>query len=232
MRTLIAFPRSVLFALIFFGATIPWVLASFLAMRVHRGAFIAVVRGWSRFHRFCARWIVGQRVVMEGDLPRGEAFYVFKHESMFETIDLPYLMGFPMIAAKQELLEIPLWGKLAHAYGLLPVDRGAGAAALRQLRKDALVAIGAGRPLCLFPEGTRVLPGEEPPLRSGFAGLYSMLKVPVVPVAVSSGAINPHGLLRYPGVIRYRVGEVVPPGLDRTEAEARVHAAINAFNRA
>ncbi|HEX7853315.1 MAG TPA: lysophospholipid acyltransferase family protein [Sphingobium sp.] len=231
MRKLIAIPRSLLFAIAFFGMTIPWVLVAYVAQAISRNLFMTVIRGWSRYHRFCARWIVGQRVIFEGELPTGAAFYVLKHESMFETIDLPWLLGMPMIAAKKELLDIPLWGKMGRAYGLLPVDREAGASALRQLRTDARTALAAGRSLCLFPEGTRVEHGDAPPLKSGFAGLYVMIQMPVIPVAVLSGPVNPPGgFLRYPGIVRYRVGEVVPPGLDRKVAEERVHAAINALN--
>ncbi|MFT3968548.1 MAG: lysophospholipid acyltransferase family protein, partial [Sphingobium sp.] len=226
MRKLAAICRSILFSLVFFGGTVLLVLFAFVAERLDRDLFMASVQWWSRYHRFCARWIVGQRVVVEGRFPREAAFYVLKHESMFETLDLPHLLGVPMVAAKRELLEIPVWGRLARAYGLLAVDRGAGASALRRLRSDARAALAAGRPLCFFPEGTRVPHGEAPPLKSGFAGLYGMMQVPVIPVAVDSGALNPAGgWLRYPGIVRYRVGEAVPPGLDRKEAEARVHAA-------
>ncbi|MET0240178.1 MAG: lysophospholipid acyltransferase family protein [Sphingobium sp.] len=223
--------RSLLFLLIFYGGTVPLMAASLVAMPFGQRAVIRMAIIWSRYHRFCARWLSGQRIVVEGTLPSGPAFCVMKHESMFETLDMPRLLRGPAIAAKKELLTIPFWGRLARAYGIVPVDRDAGASALRKLRGDALAAIASGRALCLFPEGTRVPPGEQPPLKSGFAGLYVLLRVPVVPIAVNSGRTNPRdGFLRYPGVVRYRVGEPVPPGLDRREAEARVHAAMNSLN--
>jgi len=233
MRTPLAFIRSVLLAIVFFGITVPWVLTGFVALWLRRDWMMAMVRGWSFLHRFLARWITGQRVVVEGVLPREPVFYVLKHESMFETIDLCAMFGLPVIPAKKELLDIPFWGGLARRYGILAVDREGGATALRRLRKQAREAIAAGRPIAFFPEGTRVLPGEEPLLKSGFAGLYAILGVPVVPIAVDTGRTNSRsGLMRYPGIVHYRVGETVPPGLDRHEAEARVHAAINALNRA
>lgn len=232
MRTVLAFLRSLLLAIVFFGATVPWVLSGFVALWLRREWMLAIVRGWSRFHRVCARWIAGQRIVVEGTLPREPVFFVIKHESMFETLDLCALLGLPVVPAKKELLEIPFWGWLARRYGMLAVDRDGGATALRRLRREGLAAIAAGRPISFFPEGTRVLPGEMPPLKSGFAGLYAVLGVPVVPIATDTGRTNSRsGLMRWPGVVRYRIGETVPPGLKRDEAEARVHAAINAFNR-
>ncbi|MET0361782.1 MAG: lysophospholipid acyltransferase family protein [Sphingobium sp.] len=231
MRKALAIFRSTIFFIVFFGFTIPWLMLAYVMMPLNQRLFIAVAAGWSRAHRFLARWICGQRVVMEGEMPTQPTFYVLKHESMFETMDLPHLLDRPVIAAKKELLEIFGWGRLARAYGLLAVDRDAGASALRLLRNQAREAMEAGRSICLFPEGTRVEPGDSPALKSGFAGLYLVLKMPVVPVAVSSGAINPRGFLRYPGIIRYRVGTTIPAGLPRAEAEAQVHAAINALNR-
>jgi 1-acyl-sn-glycerol-3-phosphate acyltransferase len=82
----------------------------------------------------------------------------------------------------------------------------------------------------IYPEGTRVRPGEAPPLRPGFAGLYRALGLPVVPVAVDSGRLWPKGLLKRSGTIHFLIGETIPPGLKRDEIETRVHAAINALN--
>ena len=71
--------------------------------------------------------------------------------------------------------------------------------------------------------------GEEPRLQSGFAGIYKLLGLPVVPVAVNSGPFY-HRIVKQPGTITYRVGETIPAGLPRAEIEHRVHRAINALN--
>lgn len=231
MAQAVAWVRSLLFSIIFYGATIFWVVAALAMLPFGGGAVRAVASGWAGFHRFCARWLLGQRVSVEGALPDGPCFYVLKHEAMFETIDIVCLFERPVIFAKRELLDIPLWGRAARAYGIVPVDRSAGAAALRALRREARAAMDAGRPLCLFPEGTRVPHGSRPPIKSGFAGLYGLLRVPVIPIAVDSGRLNRRGrFVRLPGVIRYRLGDPIPPGLSREEAEARAHAAINVLN--
>lgn len=224
--------RSLAYMLAFYGGSVPLVLAAMLVAWVRPAGVTSVATAWGRFHRVCARVLLGQRVRIDGDLPHGPYLYILKHESMFETIDLLCLFDRPAIAAKRELLDIPLWGTIARRYGLIPVERGAGASAMRTLLAGARATVAQGRPLCLFPEGTRVPHGEAPPLRAGFAGLYAMLRLPVVPIAVDSGRVSPRGSFhKRPGVITYKVGDIIPPGLDRREAEARVHAAINALNR-
>lgn len=223
--------RSFAFMIVFYSATLFWALAVLMVALFGTGPLRAVTRGWGYFHRWCARWLLGQRVKMEGVLPDEPLLFVFKHESMFETIDLLCFFREPMIAAKRELIDIPLWGWAAKRYGMMVVEREAGATAMRSMLKVAKQAFAEGRPVCLFAEGTRVPHGESPPLRAGFAGLYGLLKVPVVPVAVDSGKVAPrNSFMKRAGTITYRVGEIVPPGLPRAEAEARVHAAINALN--
>ncbi len=224
--------RSIAFALVFYGLSLFWVLWAIVIAPFGERAVIYAATRWSRFHRGCARILLGQKVEVVGTLPSQPMLCIFKHESMFEAIDLLCLFDAPIVAAKKELTDMPLWGKAARLYGLIPVERTAGPSAMRAMRKAALAGLAKGRSICLFPEGTRVPHGETPELRAGFAGLYMLLKVPVVPIAVNSGVVAPRrSWLKRPGTITYLVGETIPPGLPREEAEARVHHAINALNR-
>lgn len=223
--------RSALFALLFYGLTLALVLLAFLTWPLGPGAVATIGVIWAKVQRLLMRWIVGQRVMIEGEIPADAHFIVSKHESMFETIDSFCFMHRPMIAAKKELGAIPLWGVVARRYGLILIDRSAGASALRQVRAAARQAQASGRAILLYPEGTRVPHGAAPPLRAGFAGIYSVLASPVVPIAIDSGRLlGKNGFLRWPGTIHYVIGAPVPPGLPRAEAEARVHAAINTLN--
>ncbi len=148
---------------------------------------------------------------------------------MFDALDAPVVLPQPVPFAKAELFSIPGWGRAARGYGAVAVARNQGAKALRTMIAEARGFVAQRRPLVIFPEGTRVPHGVEAPLRSGFAGLYKMLGLPVVPVAIDSGpTYGPTWKRR--GTITIRFGEPIPPGLPREEIEARVLRAINALN--
>jgi 1-acyl-sn-glycerol-3-phosphate acyltransferase len=222
--------RSLLFYAVFYGATVGFVIASLVAAVATPSArFRAVPNAWSRCHRWCVRYILGIVIHEEGPRPSGPALYAIKHESFFEAIDLGALLNDPVPFAKEELFRIPGWGRVARAYGCIPVMREAGARGLRAMMAEARQYIGAGRSLAIFPEGTRIPHGRRPPLRAGFTGLYKLLGLPVVPVAVDSGPLYQRWWKRR-GTITVRFFEAIPPGLPRDEIEARVHAAINALN--
>lgn len=224
--------RSALFYLCYYTVSAALVLVSAGTLITGRRSLFAMVRLWSRWHRWCCRHILGIRVVVEGALPQGKVLCAVRHESFFEALDLPMLLDNPVVFAKRELFAIPLWGLLARRYGLVAVDRAAGAGALRAMIAAALDLVGPRgqvRPLVIFPEGTRVPHGRRPALQAGFAGLYKMLALPVVPIAVDSGPLY-HRWLKRGGVIRYRIAPPIPPGLPRRAVEDQVHAAINALN--
>lgn len=221
--------RSLLFYIVFYTGSIYYAGWSVVLSHISPKRFKTFVLRWCDFHRFCTRYILGIRVVIEGTLPTSHAFIAMKHESFFEAIDAPNLVPGAAVIAKAELLRIPLWGKAATVYGLIGVEREQGASALRSMLVEARERIAAGRVLIIFPEGTRVPHNQAAPLAAGFAGLYKLLKLPVVPVAIDSGPLY-HRRWKRPGTITIRVGEPIPPGLPREEIEARVQAGINVLN--
>jgi 1-acyl-sn-glycerol-3-phosphate acyltransferase len=229
LNTLIAAFRSLAFYVLFYGGSVLLVIASVVAVLARPAWLRGVVGRWGAWHLWCVEKLLGIAVVLEGELPQGPVLIAVKHESFFEAIDTPRLFTFPAVFAKQELFRIPGWGYSALVYGLIPVAREEGAKTLRQMLALAKQRVEQGRPLVIFPEGTRVQPGTRPPLQAGFAGLYKLLKLPVVPIAVDSGRLYHHAIKR-PGRITYKVGATIPAGLPREAVEARVHDAINALN--
>ena len=222
--------RSTLFALLFYPGTLLYVLTVILVSPLGDRPVQATVHAWSDFHHWLVRNILGIRMTIDGQVPEGAYLIAFKHEAMVETIEALRFAEKPVVVMKRELTQMPLFGWVTRRYGVIGVDREAGARALRNMLAEGRRAIEQGRPVAIFPEGTRVPHGEQPPLRPGFAGLYRALGLPVVPVAHDSGKLWDRGFVKRSGTIHFRVGDVIPPGLKRDEVEARVHAAINALN--
>jgi len=222
--------RSLLFYPAFYVGSVGYILlgALLLALRQYP-AFERVVRGWARYHRACAHYLLGIRLIVEGEMPTGPVLIAMKHESFYEAIDMPGFFDRPAVFAKAELMRIPVWGRIGQAYGLIAVRRDQGAAALRAMLAAARDYSAAGRPLVIFPEGTRIPHGQRGELQAGFAGLYKLLGLPVVPVAANSGPLY-HRWWKRAGTVTFRIGETIPPGLPREEIEARVQDAINALN--
>jgi 1-acyl-sn-glycerol-3-phosphate acyltransferase len=221
--------RSLLYAALFYPATLLWVIAGLTASLSGSRPTLAVVRSWVAVNHWLARNVLGIHTRVEGEIPPGPHLIAVKHQSMLETTEMVRITNLPVIVIKRELFDIPLFGLMTRRYGVIPVERSAGAKALRALVKQGEQAVATGRSVIIYPEGTRVRVGETPPLKSGFAALYRALGLPVIPVAVDSGRLWGRGLVHHSGTMTVKVGEIVPPGLKREEVEARVHAAINAL---
>jgi 1-acyl-sn-glycerol-3-phosphate acyltransferase len=227
-----ALVRSLLYAAIFYPATFLWVLASIVASLFGRRPILAVVLGWVEFHHWLVEHLLGIRVRVEGAVPPGPHLIAVKHQAMLETLEMVRLSQLPVIVMKRELDRIPLFGLVTRRYGTIVVERSAGATALRALVAEGKRGVASGRSVIIYPEGTRVRVGETPPLKSGFTALYRALGLPVVPIAMDSGVLWGRGLVHRPGVVTFKVGATIPPGLPREEVESRVHAAINLLESA
>ena len=228
-RHLTAALRSALYAALFYPATLLWVLAGITASLFGRRPTLAVVRNWVEMHRWLLHHVLAIRTRVEGAIPPGPHLIAVKHQSILETTEVVRIGHFPVIVIKRELADLPFFGTMTRRYGVIPVERSAGAKALRILVAEGKKAVADGRSVIIYPEGTRVRVGDAPKLKSGFAALYRALGLPVVPVAVDSGRLWGRGLVHRPGTVTLKVGEVIPAGLKRDEIEARVHAAINAL---
>ena len=117
---------------------------------------------------------------------------------------------------------------------MVPIDRRGGSKAVRAMIRASQAAAKAGRPIVVFPEGTRVTPGLRAPYRPGVGGLYTQLNLPVVPVALNSGLFWPRRkFLRRPGTIVLEFLPTIAPGLKRAELitalEERLEPATDAL---
>jgi 1-acyl-sn-glycerol-3-phosphate acyltransferase len=180
--------------------------------------------------------------------PEGTPFIVAaKHESAYETMKLHIIFRDPAIILKRELLRIPLWGYFLAKSDPIAIDRSKGAAALRQIVEGAKRIGAQGRPLVIFPQGTRVRPHEtvaEKPYRAGVARAQQETGMTIVPLALNSGCFWPKGgWLKKPGRVVFEFLPPLPPGgrpsevMERLEREiesasARLRAEAGAVGKA
>lgn len=210
--------RSALFNLAFLGGTALTVVLGLPLLAAPAKVTLIYIRGWARLMLALLRLICGIRVVVTGleHVPPGGSIIAAKHQSAFDTVVWLALVPDPVYVMKKELLSIPIWGWFAQRCGQVPVDREAGGAALRAMVRGAGAALAAGRPVVIFPEGTRSAPGQRLPYQPGVAALAIATGAPVVPVATDSGlAWGRRAFQKRAGVIHVSILPPLPPGLRR-----------------
>lgn len=186
---------------------------------------------WSAGTLKLLAWTAGLTYEVRGreHLPDGPALIAMKHQSAWETFAVPVIFRRPAMVIKRELGWIPAYGWYALKAGMIPVDRSAGASALKKMVAAAERSLAQGRPIVIFPEGTRTAVGERRPYQPGVAALYRQLGVPLVPVAVNSGLFwTRRSLLRRPGHIVVDILPAIPPGRDRRSVMAELETSIEA----
>ena len=126
-------------------------------------------------------------------------------------------------------MSIPLYGWFATKAKMIPVDRKAGAKALKIMMRSADAAAALGRPVIIFPEGTRTAPGERVTYQPGATALYRHLKLPAIPVALNSGQFwNKDGVTTTGGTIVVEFEAAIPAGLDKKEFTRTLEERIEA----
>ena len=224
--------RSVVFDVTFYLWTALLCLVALPALLVSQRATIWVSALWAIVSLFLLRLIVGLSYEVRGrhNLPKSAVIVALKHQSAWETIALWVLLEKPAIVLKRNLAMIPVFGWYMRRGNAIVIDREAGARALRPMVAAARSAVAEGRPIAIFPEGTRTPVGVRRPYQSGVAALYTQLGLPIVPVALNSGLFwGRRSILKRSGRILVEFLPPIEPRLDRrhvmTELERRIEGA-------
>jgi 1-acyl-sn-glycerol-3-phosphate acyltransferase len=217
--------RTLVFYFVLMPVTFFMCLGFLWSMLMPRRFFLGVVRLWLHLVALLERSVLGLHYHIEGQdhVPLGAVIIAAKHQSAFETFKIHLLFDDPAIVLKRELLHIPFWGWYLRAAGGIAIDRSRGLKALKDIMREAKMIQQSGRPIIIFPQGTRVKPLEKRPYKNGAALLYDQLQLPIVPLALNSGDFWPkHSWIKKPGHITLRFLPAIPPGLPREEMMARL----------
>jgi 1-acyl-sn-glycerol-3-phosphate acyltransferase len=228
---MILYLRSTLFLIWFAALSLAMNVGCLPLLLAPRQFVMKAGRLWARLVLFGLDRIAGLGLEIRGRMPEaGGVLIAVKHLSMWETVAMQALYADPAIVIKRELLWIPFYGWYCRKMRMIAVDRGAGMQAIRALLASAKSAAKDGRPIVIFPEGTRREIGAPPDYKRGVSALYGGLDVPCVPVALNSG-LYWGGFLRRPGKIVLEFLEPIAPGLPRREfmalLESRIEEATN-----
>ena len=220
--------RALAFNLFFILLTLALGLAG-LAVRLAAPArAFSLARTWIRLTVAGLRVIGGIRIVISGreNLPAGAAVIASQHQAGIDTLLWFTLVPRPSYIMKQELRRLPLVGPLLEPAGMIPVDRRAGAAALRDMIRRADVALAQGQQIVIFPQGTRLLPGARGRLQPGIVALAAR-GAPTLPVTTDSGHAWGRGLLlRIRGRRRDVIRLHIQPPLPALSSRADILSAI------
>lgn len=193
--------------------------------------------GFIPFLIWSLKHLAGIEIEIRGQqyLQQENVIYAGKHQSAMETYCLSNYIKKCSFVLKKELTYIPIFGWAQYFYGMIPVDRSAGSAAMKNMLRAARKRLDDNRPLIIFPEGTRRKPGQEPAYKPGVALLYQNLGLPVIPLAINTGFFwEKSSFMRYPGKVIFEFMEPIAPGLDKKtfmhELEQRIESKCNELN--
>lgn len=190
------------------------------------GAFVIVLLGifsrkaawripglWAQFNLSALRILCGLDYRIEGEenIPERDAVLFWKHQSTWETMAQFRLLPRLACVLKRELMWVPILGWALWLLRQIPIDRGSGGRAVRQVVRAGLERLDEGMVVVIFPEGTRMAPGETRRYGVSGAALARDSGRPVVPVAHNAGDFwHRRGLRKKPGTIHVVFGPPIP----------------------
>ena len=170
------------------------------------------------------------RIIGAENIPKTPSIVLSKHQSAWETLAFQEIFPPQVWVLKKELLRIPFFGWGLAMTSPIAIDRSARKKALEQIVEQGKDRLKQGFWIVIFPEGTRIPPGQRGKYRIGGAWLATRTNVPVVPVAHNAGEFwGRNSFVKYPGTITVSIGQPIDPsGMEAGELNAQVEAWIEA----
>jgi len=225
--------KSFIFNISFYSGTTIFAFFSIILLLFPRKYILYSLKLWSNYLSILLFIIFRINYRIEGQFPKSQVIYAIQHQSVWETIILAdQLPGIQAIIMKKELINIPIIGWLFRHSGAVPLDRGKKIQSMRSLLKESEKAINRGDNLIIYPQGTRIKPGEKGKFLPGVYAIYNHLNLPVVPIALNSGKFWFDKEINGPGCINVLILKTINPGLSRVEFMEKLENSIeNASKR-
>lgn len=227
--------RSLAFNVAIFTWTIFLLIVFIPLILASRSVMLSSIRFWVHGIFWLQRHILSLDFEFRGveNLPEGPFIVAAAHQSAWDTVCFYAVLHDPAFVLKKELYSVPMFGPYARKLGMIAIDRSAGASEARRMIRSVSEQLDAGRPVVIFPGGTRSAPDEIVALKSGIAALYRRCGVPVVPVSLNSGWFwGRRSFIKKPGKILAEFYAPIASGQDAASFDEALSACIHDGNKA
>ena len=232
MRYAIQWVRSLVFNILMYVAMVPYAILYLPWAVFDRRGAVAAAHGWTGFVLWTARWLIGLKVEYRGTPPTDAVMVAPKHQSFFDIIAIYNAIPRGKFIMKRELLWTPIVGQYALMVGCIPVNRGKRAQAIKKMLADVKAGRADPGQLVIYPQGTRVAPGDKKVYKMGSGVLYRELQQDCVPVALNTGIFWPkRSVYRKPGIATVEFMEPIPKGKPVAEFMELMEAAVEGRSR-
>ena len=201
--------RGLLFTIVMYGAALIFSSLVILFFWAPFSTRWVLAVGWARTCLWAGRFFCGLDVHTEGseNIPDKPCVFYIKHSTALETYWQIAALPPSAWVLKKELLWIPFFGWSLAVMKSIAIDRKTHGAAVKQVIQQGKVKLASGSSICIFPEGTRMPPGETRRYGVSGAALAKEAGCPIVPIAHNAGDFWPkRGLAKHPGKILFCIG--------------------------
>ena len=174
----------------------------------------SIITKWSRITIWWLKITCSLDFMVQGleNLPCRSGVILCKHQSAWETIALQLIFPIQSQVIKKELLLVPFFGWGLACLNPIAINRKAGPRALKTVLRDGSVRINQGWWVLIFPEGTRIKPGQKGRYTQTGTALAVQNSCPLIPVAHNAGFFwGKNQFTKKPGTIKVVVGECINP---------------------
>lgn len=214
------FLRSLLFNILFYSLTTIACIVFLPVLWFPRPAVLAVTKLYLNCVDFLETYVLGLTYEIRGKehLPKEGTYLVAaKHQSAYETLKLHHLFGDPTIVLKESLMRIPVFGVFLKKLDVIAIDRSNKEESIKTIIAGAKRMKDQGRPILIFPQGTRVgvnITTKEKPYKGGIVKMYSQTDLPIIPMALNSGLFwARNSFIKKPGKVIFEFLSPIEPGL-------------------
>ena len=190
-------------------------------------AVFAFIKTYARYVRWTLGWMTGVKTEVRGEVPSDECLIASKHQSFLDVVLIVSVATNPRFIIKRELHMMPIFHFFGGRMGNVPVKRGDRGKAIAKMMADVKSGKIMPGQLVIYPQGTRIAPGDKAPFKIGTGLLYEQTGQDCVPVATNVGVFWPkRGVYRKPGLAVLEFLPRIASGMPRDEFMAELEHVI------